>query len=332
MDPIPDVAVVAIGRNEGERLRQSLCSARAVCATVVYVDSGSTDASLALARSLGCVVHELAPDRPFSAARARNEGFRKLMEVAPATGFVQFLDGDCALHPGWLQVGRSALEEHPQVGMVRGDVAEMHPEASVYNRLCQLEWQQPYGEVPACGGRFLARAEAFRAAGGFRDDVIAAEDDDFCLRVRQAGWKILMLAAPMARHDAAIHSFAGWWRRARRAGHGYAQVAALHGQGAERYFVHDRRKIWIWGFVLPAIALALALFTRGISLAVMLLLYAAQCLHIRRGVRGRAWSAGEAWLYAFFTVLSRLPGILGIFEYHLRKGRPARIIEYKRSQ
>jgi GT2 family glycosyltransferase len=329
---ISGTAVVAIGRNEGERLRLSLASARATCATVVYVDSGSVDGSVELARSLGCAVHELTPDRPFSAARARNEGFAKLMEIAPESEFVQFLDGDCELDPGWLDVGKAALEANPQIGLVRGHVTEMHPEASVYNRLCNLEWQQPAGEVAACGGRFLACADAFRAAGGFRDDVIAAEDDDFCIRVRQAGWKIFMLDVPMARHDAAIHSFRGWWQRARRSGHAYAQVAALHGAGPERYFVRDRRKVWIWGFFLPLIALFLAPFTWGISLAVLLALYAAQCVHIRRGLRSRSWSAADAWVYAFFTVLSRLPGILGVLDYHRRKGRPARIIEYKRSQ
>jgi len=330
--PIPGTAVVAIGRNEGERLRLSLASSRAVCATVVYVDSGSSDGSVELARSLGCTVQELASDRPFSAARARNEGFEKLMEIAPDIAFVQFLDGDCEMDSGWLSAGYAALAENPRVGLVRGNVAEMHPEASVYNRLCDLEWQQEPGEVAACGGRFLARASAFRAAGGFRDDVIAAEDDDFCIRVREGGWKILMIAAPMARHDAAIHSFAGWWSRARRSGHAYAQVAALHGSGPERYFAHDRRKVWIWGFFLPLISLVLAPFTYGLSLAVMLLLYAAQCVHIRRGLRNRPWQPADAWLYAAFTVLSRLPGILGILEYHRRKGRPARIIEYKRSQ
>lgn len=330
--PISGTAIVAIGRNEGERLRLALTSARAVCPTVLYVDSGSTDGSPALAATLGCAVHELSPDRPFSAARARNEGFHKLMELAPATEFVQFLDGDCELDSGWLAAGLQALQADPQLCQVRGDVAEVYPEASVYNRLCHLEWQQPYGLVAACGGRFLARAAAFRAAGGFRDDVIAAEDDEFCIRLRQAGWKIRMLAAPMARHDAAIHSFAAWGRRARRAGHGYAQVAALHGAGSERYFVRDLRKIWIWGFFLPLCALLDAPFTWGLSLAVLLLLYAAQCLHIRRGVRHRLWKPADAWLYAFFTVLSRLPGILGVLEYHLRKGRPARIIEYKRSQ
>lgn len=332
MPPVlhPSVATVVIGRNEGARLELALRSALAFAAPVVYVDSGSSDGSVERARALGCRVLELAPDRPFSAARARNEGFAHLSELVPVVEFVQFLDGDCELAEGWIEAGCRALEANSGDGLVRGQVAEAHPEASIYNRLCALEWQQTPGEVKACGGRFLARAEAFRAAGGFREDVIAAEDDEFCLRVRRAGWTIRMLAAPMATHDAAILHFSGWWRRARRAGYAYAQVAALHGAGPERYFVRDRRRIWIWGFLLPLASFLLAPWTRALSLPAMLGLYLLQCVYIRFRLRGRGWRAAEAWAYSAFAVLSRLPGICGVFEYHLRRGRPARIIEYKR--
>ena len=37
------VGLVAIGRNEGERLRACLASARGAAQRLVYVDSGSTD-------------------------------------------------------------------------------------------------------------------------------------------------------------------------------------------------------------------------------------------------------------------------------------------------
>ena len=43
---IPRVGVVAIGRNEGERLRVCLESARRDVHALVYVDSGSTDGSV----------------------------------------------------------------------------------------------------------------------------------------------------------------------------------------------------------------------------------------------------------------------------------------------
>ena len=162
-------------------------------------------------------------------------------------------------------------------------------------------------------------------------DVIAAEDDEFSIRVRRQGWKILMIDAPMASHDAAITSFRQWWRRNRRAGHAYAQVAALHGGGEERYFVRDRRRILIWGLALPMAALAAAPFTRGISLPVLICLYGLQLVHIVRGCRKRGWASRDAWAYGFFTVISRFPALQGLLEYYWRRmrRRAMTIIEYK---
>jgi GT2 family glycosyltransferase len=327
------VVIVAIGRNEGERLQGCLRAAQAASTTVVYVDSGSADGSAEYARSVGCRVVELSPERPFSAARARNEGFACALEAAPETAFVQFVDGDCELEDGWLERGVAELNLRSDVGLVRGHLKEIHPETSIYNRLCNLEWQQEPGEIGSSGGIFLARVEAFKAAGGFRPDVIAAEDDEFCVRVRRLGWKILMVDAPMARHDAAMTRFSQWWIRARRAGHAYAQVAALHGDGEERYFVHERRRVWLWGLALPGLALILMPFTRGLSLAALVCLYGLQLIHIFRGCRKRGWANRDAWTYAFFALISKFPGLQGLLEYHWRRsrGQTMMIIEHKRN-
>jgi len=175
--------------------------------------------------------------------------------------------------------------------------------------------------------------EAVRGAGGFRPDVIAGEDDEFCVRVRSRGWKILMVDAPMARHDAAMTRFGQWWRRARRTGHAYAQVAALHGGGVERYFARDRQRILLWGLAVPVAALAFAPLTRGVSLLAMLGLYALQLAYIARGCRKRGWRWADAWPYACFALISRFPALYGLIEYHWRDGcgQPMTIIEHKRS-
>ena len=326
-----DVAIVAIGRNEGERLKLCLRAALRDARLVVYVDSGSRDGSAEYARALGCRVVELDRSRPFSAARARNEGFDCVMAQAPETRFVQFLDGDCELEAGWIEAAAAMLRTRAEVGVVCGRVREIHPEASVYNRLCDMEWRQPAGEARTSGGRFMARAQVYREVGGFRADVIAAEDDEFSIRVRRQGAKIYLLDAPMAQHDAAIASFRQWWRRNRRAGHAYAQVAALHGGGEERYFVRDRRRILIWGLALPAAALAAAPLTRGLSLPAMLGLYGLQWVHIARGCLRRGWSARDAWAYGWFTVISRFPALAGLLEYYWRRlgRRQMTIIDYK---
>jgi len=283
---------------------------------------------------MGCRVVELDPSQPFSAARARNEGFACVMDHDPAVEFVQFVDGDCDLVDGWLERGVAALNGRQDVGIVCGHVREIHPEASVYNKLCDLEWQQQPGEIRSSGGRFMIRRAVFIAAGGFRPDVIAAEDDEFCIRVRSLGWKILLLDAPMAGHDMAMTRFSEWWLRTRRTGHAYAHVAAIHGKGEERYFVRDCRKVWLWALVLPVAALCLAPFTRGLSLAMMLCLYALQFNRIYRSGRKRGWGTGDALIYALFTVIAKFPMLEGLLEYNWRqrRGHAMTIIEYRGSK
>ena len=325
-----DVAIVAIGRNEGERLKLCLRSAITQAQIVVYVDSGSTDGSVAFAHSLGCHVVQLDPARPFGPARARNEGFDAALAASPGVAFIQFLDGDCELIDGWLQQGISALHARADVAIVCGNVREVHPEASVYNKLCDLEWQKAPGEILACAGRFIVRPAVFRAVSGFRPDVIAAEDDEFCIRVRRAGWKILQLDVEMARHDAAILRFGQWWLRARRAGLAYAQVAALHGRGQERTFVRDCRSIWLWGLALPVAALALAPFTHGLALLALPCAYAFLFGRIFAYGLQRGWSPRNARIYAWFTTLSKFPGLHGMLIYHKQRltGARQRITEH----
>ena len=95
------VGIVAIGRNEGDRLRRCLQTLD-LGVPVVYVDSASTDGSAQLALSMGVDVVELDAAQPLSAARARNAGFTRLTTRQPSLRFVQFIDGDCELAPGWI--------------------------------------------------------------------------------------------------------------------------------------------------------------------------------------------------------------------------------------
>src|SRR5438128_11766742 len=89
--PADMLAVVVIGRNEGERLRRCLQSLGDRRSAAVYVDSGSTDGSAALAKSIGVEVVELDSSRPFTAARGRNAGFDRALELHPHAEFVQFV-------------------------------------------------------------------------------------------------------------------------------------------------------------------------------------------------------------------------------------------------
>ena len=221
------VGLVAIGRNEGERLRVCLESARDQCDALVYVDSGSVDGSVEMARTLGATIVQLDPELPFTAARARNAGFEALLRLHPDTAFVQFVDGDCELEPGWIEAASRCLSTQDWV-VVCGRRRERHPDLTIYNRLCDMEWDTSIGEATACGGDALMRVTAFREVGGFSDDMIAGEEPELCARLVAAGGRILRVDASMTLHDADMSSFSQWWTRAVRAGHANAEGAARH--------------------------------------------------------------------------------------------------------
>src|SRR5262249_31855539 len=159
--------------------------------SVVYVDSGSSDGSVELARSLAADVVELDASRPFTAARARNTGFERALLRNPNLQFVQFVDGDCELAPRWLATAQPAMAGDPSLAAVFGRLRERHPEQSIYNRLCEIEWNLVApGPADACGGNALFRAAAFRDAGGFDAELPAGEEGELCLRLRRAGHTI----------------------------------------------------------------------------------------------------------------------------------------------
>lgn len=327
------VGAVVIGRNEGERLELCL---RALlrelpAVRVVYVDSGSTDGSVELAKRLGVLVHTLDPSRPFSAARARNEGFELLLERCPGVAFVQFVDGDCELLAGWLAVGLEALEAESRVASVCGRTVERHRDATIYNRLCDIEFDLPAGEVRSTGGIFLIRAEAFAAVGGMRPEVVAGEEPEMCFRLRQAGWRIRRIASPMVLHDSAITRFAQWWIRAKRGGVGIALGRHLHGRSPERFCAREWRRTLLWGVVMPLLALSLAWPTWGLSVAAYVLLLSLQWLRTARGLHRAGKSRGDALWYGLSCVVAKFPGAIGVLKFHadLARGRHSGIVEYK---
>lgn len=312
--------IVAIGRNEGERLRACLSAAATQgAAAIVYVDSGSTDGSVKLAESMGAHVVNLDLSIPFTAARARNEGYHRLMQVAPGVQFVQFIDGDCELRPDWIDKALDAFAGKPKAAIVCGRRRERYPDASIYNKLCDIEWSTPVGQAKACGGDALVRVEAFQQVGGYNPDVIAGEEPEMCVRLRQAGWEIWRIDAEMTQHDAAMKRFGQWWKRNYRAGHAYAEGYDRHGAPPEAFRKKEvtSNKVWGWLWFVP-----LAWPLHGIQA----LRIAHQRYWHRKDVNVR-----DALLYGFAVMLGKLPQMLGQRKYFANKraGKREKIIEYK---
>jgi cellulose synthase/poly-beta-1,6-N-acetylglucosamine synthase-like glycosyltransferase len=299
-----------------------LASVQGQVRQIVYVDSGSTDNSVAEARRAGAKVVQLDMSIPFTAARARNAGFAALDDPE----LVMFIDGDCMLVKGFIAAARAHLEAHPQVGMVTGWRSEIHRDASLYNQLCDWEWHRPAGEILACGGDMLVRAPLWQKVGGMNPSVIAAEDDEICCRFRKAGAVLYRIPQDMTRHDAAMLRFSQWWSRATRTGHGFAQVGHLHPD----YFVTERKRVLVYGLALPLLFL-LGLITWPILSVLVLMLYVLNYVRTARGLIHEGLNTRESWRHSLLLTLSKIPNFIGYLRFHLRRlsGAKMRIIEYK---
>jgi glycosyltransferase involved in cell wall biosynthesis len=320
------LGVVAIGRNEGERLVRCLCSVSSHDAAVVYVDSGSTDGSVRAALGLRAKVVALDMTQPFTAARARNAGLQRLRDEVPSVEYVQFIDGDCEMVAGWQRTAMQFLLDNPRVAAVCGRRRERFPQQSIFNRLCDMEWATPVGQALACGGDVLMRAAALAQVGGYRDELIAGEEPELCVRLRAAGWQVWRLDAEMTLHDAAMTRWSQWWKRTMRSGYAYAWGASLHGHLPERHGVVQSRRALVWGALLPfGIAMLAMLHPVYMGLA---LAYPLQAL--RLGLRDGI-SRSDARLRAVAMVLARFPEAQGVLKFHLDRllRRRAALIEYK---
>lgn len=323
----PSIGFVIIGRNEGQRLIDCLTSINAYMPAIVYVDSASTDDSVELTKSMGVNVHCLDMSLKFTAARARNEGFEKLMTLYPELKYVHFLDGDCAVNQSWVHYAYDFLEANPSVAIVCGRRRERHPNASVYNKMCDIEWNTPNGETKACGGDALINASVFYKVAGYNSQLIAGEEPEMCIRVRQLGYKIWRLDHEMTLHDAAIYRFTQWWKRALRAGYAYAEGNHLHGGAPEYHWVKESLRAWLWGAVIPCLGLVGWVWYTPLAWLVVLI-FVTQYMRLIFGNRHLSDFAPK---FAFFMLVGKFAEVLGQMKYYwhrLTHGQ-SKIIEYK---
>lgn len=337
--PSRAVAIVIIGRNEGQRLPRCLESIARTADTVVYVDSGSTDGSVECALNAGAHVLELDASAPFTAARGRNAGFERALELSPAVQFVQFIDGDCTLRSGWIEAALRAMRARDDVAVVCGRRRERFPEASVYNRLCDVEWDTPVGLARACGGDALMRVDPFRRVGGFDDRMIAGEEPDLCFRLSRLGYRVLRLDEEMTLHDAAMSHWTQWWKRALRTGHTTADLLVKYGAAPEHRRARRALSAVCWAVALPIGWLGCLLWSISsgsaapVAVASLAVAFAYSYLvaKIRRRLRAAGRSSADARAYALSCVLAKLPETWGMACSVAERvtGRTARWIEYK---
>lgn len=326
------VGIVVIGRNEGERLRASLTSVSQLGYPVVYVDSGSTDDSVQLAEAYVSAVHTLDRSSPFSAARARNEGFDVITKQFPDLKYVQFVDGDCVVASNWFDAAIKVLEDKTSLSLVLGHRTELQPDLTIYNRLAAIEWNSPVGALTNFGcliGSFLIKVEVFRIMHGFKTNVIAGEDSELGVRMSLAGYKMEKIDHHMETHDANILVFSQWWSRAVRAGHAIGQRAYINGNTPVQDCVKERKSTIVWGVVMPLIFL-LSLWLYPLVSLVILALYIVLFFKVHKYSKSLGLNAKDAMIYTMSIVVGKFANGIGFLKFQMNTLRKQYVlIEYK---
>ena len=322
-EPAFRTGVVAIGRDEGERLKRCLRSLQNVRGPVTYVDSASTDGSAEEARALGAQVVPLDVTQPFTAARARAAGVAAMERDCRAPEFLFFVDGDCEVEEGFVESAENFLDRHSDVATVCGRRRERFPHATRYNALIDREWNTPVGEALACGGDAVYRYSAYREAGGFDPAMLAGEEPELCARLKGLGWRIFRMDVPMTVHDAAMTEWSQWWGRAVRSGMGYLQAWLQTRRHAGRpLYGKELLRSVLWAGVLPLVALVLSVVLSPLALLIWPLVTAAQYARLARRSGGFA-----AWL----SIAGKYAELTGIIRYAVRAiaGRSGSTVHYK---
>jgi len=227
----------------------------------------------------------------------------------------------------WLGVALDHLNNNPGLAAVCGRRKERYPDRTIYNRLCDIEWNSPVGMAKSTGGDFMCRIKALLDVNGFAPQVIAGEEPEMCFRMRQKNWKIERIDCDMTLHDANITYISQWWKRAERSGHAYAQGAFMHGGSAERYCVKDVLRILLWALVIPGVFLVL-FFLIGWPSLLLLLMYPLKIIQI---FVSKDMGNGVAFAHATSLVVGKFAQFKGVCSFAVKClfRKSFSIIEYK---
>ena len=203
------LSVVVPAFNEERLLAQTLehlaagmaaAARRGWAAELIVCDNNSTDRTAQIARAAGA---KLAFEPVNQIARARNTG------AASASGdWLLFVDADSHPSPALFEELLALIERGRCVG---GGVTIALPGANLCVRAWVAAWNVLSRSAKWAAGSFLfCRADAFRALGGFSEELYAAEEIDFSRRLKRLGRVVILHRHPLHTSDRKVHLYT--WR------------------------------------------------------------------------------------------------------------------------
>lgn len=179
----PVVSVIIPAKNAAAYIGETIASAlaQAEVTEVTIVDDGSTDDTVAIVHAIGDPRLRLMMNQASGVSAARNLGAR-----SARGGWLMFLDADDRLRPDAVSTLLTAATTAPNAVLVYGDYNTIDSEGHMIGRRGLLKGRRkPSGNVLerlasgnfiVNGGIMLARADAFRTAGGFDVSLRYCED------------------------------------------------------------------------------------------------------------------------------------------------------------
>lgn len=315
-----ETGVVVIGKNEGEGLRDSLQSVLPYQPYVIYVDSGSSDNSVTLAKEMGISVLELDGSALYTPARGRNEGAKYLEEKYTQLKYLQFLDGDCQLVSGWIKRAQKVIKEKAGLGIVVGFRQEKDRNHSVFTRLLDVElkriWEPKCGLVETTGGDMLVKLTAFNAVGKFNSEFLGGEEPELCTRMMAAGWSIYKIDTNMSLHDGSDMNVFNRIQRHLRFGWTVSEITKLYrGTRVDLYRMENKR-VWLFGIVLPIVSIILSLKSFIFAVLFLLCCYFVKGVGTYREVKARGVAVKDAKLFSVDNCLGLIVQGIGKLIYY----------------
>lgn len=197
------LTAVIIGRNEEQFIAKSIRSVLAAQPLlagieVIFVDSASTDRSVEIASEFPIRILQLRREWPLCVAAGRYIGY-----VHSHGDYILFLDGDAEVDKDWLAEAIAFMDKRFEYGAIAGVLDEVYitlenvhvgGEVNVFRQ----NLAKPFIECKTLGGIALYRRTALEKSGTVNPHLPTAEDHELCLRLRNAGYKLVKLPSRMA--------------------------------------------------------------------------------------------------------------------------------------